>query len=195
MSSFGRRRFLVDDGTRRPRVRLCGRVPWRAWLAAGVVLLLFVLASAPSALADRSFTTRFNADVPGNITMAANTLMVCPAAASGCTAARSTPPIASGSNNGINNNNYNMVYVTTGPPGTVRWSTDLRLVLGDVGVAADRDGVVRGAVLGCGYECGCERERWSDSRCGSERGFARAGWVPGPWVVDLRHDRDPATGG
>jgi large repetitive protein len=82
-------------------------------------VVLFVLASAPSALADRSFTTRFNADVPGNITMAANTLMVCPAAAAGCTAARSTPPIASGSNNAINNNNYNMVYVTTGPPGTV----------------------------------------------------------------------------
>jgi hypothetical protein len=121
VSSFSRLRLLADDGTRWPHVRVSGRLPGRGWLAAGVVVL-FVLASAPSALADRSFTTRFNADVPGNITMAANTLMVCPAAAAGCTAARSAPPIASGSNNAINNNNnnnYNMVYVTTGPPGTV----------------------------------------------------------------------------
>ena len=84
-------------------------------------MALFVLASAPPALADRSFTTRFNADVPGNITMAANTLMVCPGTASGCTAARSTPPIASGSNPAINNNNWNMVYVNTAP-GTVSGS-------------------------------------------------------------------------
>ncbi len=79
------------------------------------VLALVMVANAPPAQADRSFTTRFNADVPGNITIAANALMVCPAAASGCTAARSTSPIGSGTNNPINNNSYNMVYVNTAP--------------------------------------------------------------------------------
>lgn len=93
---------------RGPRGRLFGRLPRRAWLVAGLVVL-FVLASAPSALADRSFTTRFNADVPGNITMAANTLMVCPPSTA-CTTARSAPPIASGSSSN-NNNNFNMTYV------------------------------------------------------------------------------------
>ena len=157
-----------------------------AWLVGGLVVL-FVLVSAPPALADRSFTTRFNADVPGNITMAANALMVCPAAAAGCTAARGTSPIASGSNNAINNNNYNMVYVNT-VPGAVA-VLGLRLVERDAGVAGDRDGVVRGAVFGCGYECGRERERWSDARGRSERGSARPGWAPGAWGVELLHDR------
>ena len=108
MSSFSRLRFLVAGVMRGPRGRLFGRLPRRAWLVAGLVVL-FVLASAPSALADRSFTTRFNADVPGNITMAANTLMVCPPSTA-CTTARSAPPIASGSSSN-NNNNFNMTYV------------------------------------------------------------------------------------
>ncbi|MBV8950265.1 MAG: DUF11 domain-containing protein, partial [Actinobacteria bacterium] len=94
----------------------------RKWGRASVLVpfavALLLLANAAPAQADRSFSTRFNADVPGNITIAANTLMVCPAAAAGCTAARGTPPIASGTNNSINNNNYNMVYVNTAP-GTV----------------------------------------------------------------------------
>ncbi len=96
---------------RRMAVRVGGRslrsLPGRA--ALGLGLLFAVLASAPPALADRSFTTRFNADVPGNITMAANTLMVCPPSTA-CTTARGAPPIASGSNTN-NNNNFNMTYV------------------------------------------------------------------------------------
>ena len=88
----------------------------RLLVAAALVLLL--LATAAPALADRTFTTRFSTNDTGNIAFAANTLMVCPAASAGCTAARSTPPIASGTNNAINNNNYNMQYVNT-TPGTV----------------------------------------------------------------------------
>ena len=120
MSSSRPPRVLVDRSTASLRAGWCKRGLRRGQLVGGLVAL-FVLASAPPALADRSFTTRFNADVPGNITMAANTLMVCPGTASGCTAARSTPPIASGSNPAINNNNWNMVYVNTAP-GTVSGS-------------------------------------------------------------------------
>jgi uncharacterized repeat protein (TIGR01451 family) len=85
------------------------------------VLALFLLVNAAPALADRAFTTRFSANDTGNITTAANTLMVCPAVAPGCTAARTTPPIASGSNAAIDNNGYNMTYVNTAP-GTVAGS-------------------------------------------------------------------------
>ncbi len=63
-------------------------------------------------------STRFSANTNGNITLAANTLEVCPAAAAGCTAARNTPPISSGTNNALDNNTYNMQYVNT-VPGTV----------------------------------------------------------------------------
>ena len=63
-------------------------------------------------------STRFSVNDNGNIAFAANTLMVCPAAAAGCTAARNTPAISSGTNNALNNNSYNMQYVNTAP-GTV----------------------------------------------------------------------------
>ena len=63
-------------------------------------------------------STRFSVNDNGNIALAANTLMVCPAAAAGCTAARNTPAISSGTNNALNNNSYNMQYVNTAP-GTV----------------------------------------------------------------------------
>ncbi len=86
-------------------------------LVALAALLALLLCAAP-ALADRAFTTRFSANEPGNITFAANTLMVCPASAAGCTAARNTPPVASGSNGAIDNNGYDMQYVNTAP-GTV----------------------------------------------------------------------------
>src|ERR1700727_3879451 len=63
-------------------------------------------------------STRFSANTNGNITFAANTLMVCQATASGCTAARNTPAISSGTSNPLDNNSYNMAYVNTAP-GTV----------------------------------------------------------------------------
>ena len=90
-------------------------------LQSGVVafsLALALLLSATPASADRAFTTRFSANEPGNITFAANTVMVCPAATAGCTAARNTPPVASGSNGAIDNNGYDMQYVNAAP-GTV----------------------------------------------------------------------------
>ena len=60
-------------------------------------------------------STRFSTNDNGNITFAANTLMVCPAAAAGCTAARNASPVATGTNNALNNNTYNMQYVNTAP--------------------------------------------------------------------------------
>ena len=83
-----------------------------------LTLVVCALAGAAPALADRSMSTRFSANTNGNITFAANSLEVCPATAAGCTAARNTPPISSGTNNALNNNNYNMQYVNTAP-GTV----------------------------------------------------------------------------
>ena len=81
-----------------------------------------MLAHAAPALADRAVTTRFSTNDTGNITFAANTLMVCPAAATtpapGCTAARGIGPVSSGSNSGLNNNGYDMQYVNAAP-GTV----------------------------------------------------------------------------
>ncbi len=84
----------------------------------GVVLLLVALVDAAPALADRAMSTRFSTNDTGNITFAANTLMVCPATtppqpAPRCTTARNTPAVASGSNAGLNNNGYLMQYVNT----------------------------------------------------------------------------------
>ena len=83
-----------------------------------MLCVFFVLVGATPALADRAMSTRFSVNDNGNITFAANTLMVCPAAAAGCTAARNTPPVSSGTNNALDNNTYSMQYVNTSP-GTV----------------------------------------------------------------------------
>ena len=98
----------------RPRSAFC-RV-----LAPLVALLASLACTAPAA-ADRAMTPRFSANDTGNITFAANTLMVCPKSASGCTAARQTAPISSGSNEAQNNNAYLMEYVNTAE-GTVSGS-------------------------------------------------------------------------
>ena len=94
---------------------LCGR----RWLLAPALCVVFLLVGAAPSFADRAMSTRFSVNDNGNIAFAANGLMVCPAAAPGCTAARNTPPISSGTNNALNNNNYSMQYVNTAPPGTV----------------------------------------------------------------------------
>jgi large repetitive protein len=88
-------------------------------LAPALCVVFLLVGAAPSFAADRAMSTRFSVNDNGNITFAANTLMVCPAAAAGCTAARNTPAISSGTNNALNNNSYNMQYLTAGPPGTV----------------------------------------------------------------------------
>ena len=107
------------------RARAAG--PVLGWLARralwGVGLLIVLLVDAAPALGDRAMSTRFSVNDTGNITFAANTLMVCPATtlpqpAPGCAAARNTPAVASGSNPGLNNNGYLMQYVNTAP-GTV----------------------------------------------------------------------------
>ena len=85
---------------------------------AGFVVML--ASAAPALGADRSMGTRFSQNINGNIAFAANTLMSCapPAPATppaGCTTARNTAPIATGTNNALNNNTYNMQYVNTAP--------------------------------------------------------------------------------
>jgi uncharacterized repeat protein (TIGR01451 family) len=83
------------------------------WIA-GIVM---VLANAAPAAADRGFTPRFSTNDTGYIALAANTLMTCPAAAAGCTAAQQTRGTSTAAS-GINNNDYTMQYVNTAP-GTV----------------------------------------------------------------------------
>jgi uncharacterized repeat protein (TIGR01451 family) len=78
-------------------------------------VLLASLAHAAPAAADRAMSARFSTNDTGNIAFAANTLMVCPAAAAGCTAARTASPVSSGSDASINNNSYTMEYVNTAP--------------------------------------------------------------------------------
>ena len=112
---------------------------------------MFLLASAAPALADRAMSTRFSANDNGNITFAANSLMVCQAAAAGCTAARNTPPISSGTNNALNNNNYNMQYVNTAPGDRGRRG-DVRFLVVDARAALDGDRPVRRPLLGRGHE-------------------------------------------
>jgi uncharacterized repeat protein (TIGR01451 family) len=82
-----------------------------------VLFVVFLLVGAAPAFADRAMSTRFSVNDNGNITFAANTLMVCPASTA-CTAARNTPAISSGTNGALDNNSYNMQYVNTAP-GTV----------------------------------------------------------------------------
>ncbi len=77
--------------------------------------VVFLLVGAAPSFADRAMSTRFSVNDNGNITFAANTLMVCPAAAAGCTGARNAPAISSGTNNALNNNSYSMQYVNTAP--------------------------------------------------------------------------------
>ncbi len=120
---------------------------------ATVAVLSWLGAAVPSALADRPFTPRFSTDVTGNITFAANTLMVCPASAAGCTAARNTRPVGSGSNAALDNNGYDMQYVNAAWDGSraggrMSRIRVVRLVVGDLVAARDGDRSVRRALLG-----------------------------------------------
>ena len=127
--------------------RVLGWLPRRTlW---GIGLLLVLLVDAAPALADRAMSTRFSTNDTGNITFAANTLMVCPAAAAGCTAARSTPAISSGTNNAINNNNYNMQYVNVAPGTVPGQGASFDSSSATLSLPVNCDGAVRGAVLGC----------------------------------------------
>ena len=66
-------------------------------------MLLLVFQAAPAGAADRAFSTRFSANDTGNITIAANTLLTCPAGDAACAGAQ-----AGGA---TNNNQYTMTYV------------------------------------------------------------------------------------
>ena len=75
-------------------------------------MLAFVAMAAwwtPSALADRAFTSRFSTNDTGDIAIASNTLMTCPAAAARCLDARNLV----GDNNALINNSYTMTRVDT----------------------------------------------------------------------------------
>ncbi|HEY1331761.1 MAG TPA: hypothetical protein VGH10_09840 [Actinomycetota bacterium] len=74
---------------------------------------------------DRAFSIRFQTNDTGDITIAANTLMTCPAAALTCAAAQNGT--ATGGNN--NNNNYVMGYVDVDADATTFDSSTADLVL------------------------------------------------------------------
>ena len=109
--------------------------------------------------------------------MAANTLMVCPAAAAGCTAARRTPPIASGSNNAINNNNYNMVYVNTAP-GAVAGSASFDSSSATLALPATATVLFAGLYWGADTSAGASVSPGpTPRRAAPERGSSRAATV------------------
>ncbi len=86
-----------------------------------LVIVLVALQSASAGAADRAFSIRFSANDTGNITIAANTLLTCPAAASGCAAAQ-----AGGA---TNNNSFTMAYVDVDSDSTTFDSSQSDLVL------------------------------------------------------------------
>ncbi len=63
-------------------------LPGKKLLAVLGLLLVSLLALPSAASADREFTPRFSANVPGDVIMASNTLMTCPPSAANCAAAR-----------------------------------------------------------------------------------------------------------
>src|SRR5665648_824576 len=75
------------------------------------MIVFGVLASSSVARADRPFTPRFSLNTAGDLTLAANTLMTCPAADSKC------GPAQRGAN--ASNNSFAMGYVDVdGDPAT-----------------------------------------------------------------------------
>ena len=86
-----------------------------------LVIVLVALQTASAGAADRAFSIRFSANDTGNITIAANTLLTCPAAASGCAAAQ-----AGGA---TNNNSFTMAYVDVDSDSTTFDSSQSDLVL------------------------------------------------------------------
>ena len=133
-------------------------------LIAGVVVVM--LASAAPALADRAMSTRFSMNDNGNITFAANTLMVCPAAASW---------VHGGSEHGADlerdqqraEQQHLQHAVRQYGAGDGRRGGDVRLLLGDAVAAVDGDGAVCGPLLGCRHQ-----RRGDDRRPGRAAGRA-----------------------
>ncbi len=75
----------------------------RPFATATAIVFVALLAIPGIASADRTFTPRFSTNDTGDITIAANTLMTCPATAANCTSGRAGAA--------QNNNSFNMGYV------------------------------------------------------------------------------------
>ena len=91
----------------------------------GLAVTLAGLMTAGEALAERNFDPRFSQNVQGEITIAANTIMTCPASDTRCPAAQA------GTGSTLNNNQFRMVYVDQdGDPATFN-SSSAELILPD----------------------------------------------------------------
>ena len=90
-----------------PPIAVVRRGRRRAAVALAVLLSALVVGVAPAS-AERGFSPRFSENAPGNVTIAANTILSCdPALASGCAAARA----GTATGTALNNNAYSMRYV------------------------------------------------------------------------------------
>ena len=88
-------------------------VPSRAVRACLILFVALLLLPAP-ARAERPFTQVFATNVPGNITIAANTLMSCPESPA-CTAARNAPITNTADNPAFINDSFPQAFVNTDP--------------------------------------------------------------------------------
>ena len=79
-----------------------------AIVASGVVV--FSTATVTKAAIRDPFTTVYEAQQNGAVTLIGNSQMTCPTNANGCTSARSAAPLTSGNNDAINNE-YNMQFL------------------------------------------------------------------------------------
>ncbi|CAN5524834.1 hypothetical protein BH11ACT8_BH11ACT8_07170 [soil metagenome] len=81
------------------------------FVASSLALVVLAVVPAPAAhAADRSFAPRFTANDTGDIDIFGNTVMTCPTATAGCTAAR-TAGVTATADSALNNNNFAMVYI------------------------------------------------------------------------------------
>ncbi len=78
-----------------------------------VAVLIAALSAAGAQGAARPFAVQSTSNIKGNFVFVSNTLMTCPAAASGCTDARN----GIGSGGALNDNNYVMEYIDTDSDG------------------------------------------------------------------------------
>src|SRR4051812_8725009 len=82
-------------------------VPRAVRLAVLALLLAALLPAAASAAPTATFANRFSENVSGNIAIAGNTLMTCPASSANCATAKSTTASVAG----VADNDFDMTYV------------------------------------------------------------------------------------
>src|SRR5207248_8710406 len=78
---------------------------------------------APTASADRAFTSRFGQMARGDVTMAGNTVMTCPGNGSACVNGRA------GTGSSLNNEDFTMAYVDVDSDATTFDSSSANLTL------------------------------------------------------------------